>query len=291
VLDSYRSQLDAVDRDRLAFGQAAAGTIAGRFADVVQICERHREIAVDDLMWPKFVFLLSFTSAWVDPDRALALLDEIEERAGPSPMAAYGRATVALTNRRYDDAIEMILTILDVTELNQLETAEAFRRPGGNPLGHVLQALATGLHLVDRNDEATAILAHAVEVGTDLFQHYPTVLAAVIHAAQADHHTARELLALSVATVQHAAIPLGSSDCAIAAAALAYRTGHPHLASDTLAAVRAVRGFRTEASVALYRGYVDLTRLALGDVQRRPDVRPIDEALDHALHALNISPA
>ena len=53
--------------------------------------------------------------------------------------------------------------------------------------------------------------------------------------------------------------------------------------------MRGVRGFRTEASVALYRGYADRVRLALGQPIRAFEATPIDEALDIALDALGVS--
>jgi hypothetical protein len=122
-------------------------------------------------------------------------------------------------------------------------------------------------------------------------KHYPLVLGAAIRASQGDQDRARHLLALSLAAVRRAAIPLGTSDCAIGAAAVAYWSGGLRVASNTLAAVRGVGGFRTEASFALYRGYVDRVKQALDDATRpSTTVPPINEALDGALSALGVSP-
>ncbi len=287
VLRSYDTQLDAVDRDRLAFCQVALGMIAGQFRDVLRICEQQRSIAVDELMWPKFTFLLAFNTAWITPDRSLSLYDELEQRTGATPLVTYGRAVVALTNRRYADAVELILATLGVVDLDELDTSEAFTRPSGDSVAFALQALATALHLCDRNADADAALERAVSVGVELFKHYPTVLAAAIRASQGDHQAARELLAVSVATVRRTPNPLATADCAIGAAALAHWMGRHELASATLAAVKRVGAFRTEASVALYRGYADRVRSALGRPTPAFDTTtPIDEALDNALNAL-----
>ena len=69
VLRSSDSRLDAVGRDRLAFCQVALAMITGQFGDVPRVCEQQRLIAVDELMWTKFTFLLGFNSAWLAPDR------------------------------------------------------------------------------------------------------------------------------------------------------------------------------------------------------------------------------
>ena len=241
VLRSYDTQLDAVDRDRLAFCQVALGMIAGQFRDVLRICEQQRSIAVDELTWPKFTFLLAFNTAWITPDRSLSLYDELEQRTGATPLVTYGRAVVALTNRRYADAVELILATLGVVDLDELDTSEAFTRPSGDSVAFALQALATALHLCDRNADADAALERAVSVGVELFKHYPTVLAAAIRASQGDHQAARELLAVSVATVRRTPNPLATADCAIGAAALAHWMGRHDLASATLAAVKRVR--------------------------------------------------
>jgi hypothetical protein len=71
---------------------------------------------------------------------------------------------------------------------------------------------------------------------------------------------------------------------------VAYWAGEYGLASETLAAVRGVGGFRTEASFALYRGYVDRVRAAFGDAARPTQAaQPIDDALDRALSTLGVS--
>ena len=115
------------------------------------------------------------------------------------------------------------------------------------------------------------------------------MLAAAIRASQGDHQAARELLAVSVATVRRTPNPLATADCAIGAAALAHWMGRHELASATLAAVKRVGGFRTEASVALYRGYADRVRSALGHPTPAFDTTtPIDQALDNALNALAV---
>ena len=226
------------------------------------------------------------------PDRALNLYDELEQRTGTTPLVTYGRAAVALTNRRYTDAVEMILATLGVVDLHELDTSELVTRPRGHSIGFALQALATALHLCDRNADADAALERAVSIGVQLFTHYPTVLAAAIRASQGDHQTARELLTRSVATVQRTPSPLATADCAIGAAALAHWLGRNELASVTLAAVKQVGGFRTEASIAMYRGYADKVRRALGHPTPAPDTTtPIDEALAHALTALTPDPS
>jgi len=200
-------------------------------------------------------------------------------------MVGYGRATVALTTRRYEHAIDSLLRTIGVTEVDDVDTAEVFIR---HPV--ILHDLATALHLCGRDVEAETALEREGNDGFVLFRHYPDILRAVMRAAEGNHTRARQLLASAVADVRRAGVPLGPADCAIGAAALAYWAGEHEVASDTLSAVRHAGGSRTEASFALYRGYADRVKAALGDTRSRPPANePLDEALDRILGRLGVS--
>jgi predicted ATPase len=287
VLRAWEPTLDSHGRDLLAFCEACLAEFAGEFAEASRICERQLTITVDDLMWSKFASVLAANSLWVDPDRALALYDEIERRRGSSLLVTNGRATWALTNRRYEEAVELFLEALGVSNASQLAYAGSVIDEG---TWHVLPFLATALHLCARNDDAEAALDQAGRGGPEPFNHFSITLRAAIQASREDLNGARQLLAASVAAVRRSGLPLGIADCAIGAAAVAYWAGNHRLASETLAAVRGGVGFRTQASFALYRGYVDRVRAALGDAARPTQAaRPIDDALDRALSTLGVS--
>jgi hypothetical protein len=287
VLRAWAPMLDSHGRDLLAFCETCLAEFAGDFAEATRICEHQLTITVDDLMWSKFASVLAANSLWVDPDRALALYDEIERRRGSCLLVTNGRATWALTNRRYEEAVALFLEALGVSNASQLASAGSVIYEG---TGHSLPFLATALHLCARNDDAEAALDQAGQGGPDPFNHFSIMLRAAIQASRADLHGARQLLAASVAAVRRSGLPLATADCAVGAAAVAYWGGDHGLASETLAAVRAGGGFRTQASFALYRGYVDRVREALGNAAR-PWVaaQPIDEALERALGALGVS--
>jgi len=287
VLRAWKPTLDSHGRDLLAFCEACLAEFAGEFAEATRICERQLTTTVDDFMWSKFASVLAANSLWVDPDRALALYDEIERRRGSCLLVTNGRATWALTNRRYDEAVGLFLEALGVSNVSQLASGGSVPNLA---TGYLLPFLATALHLCARNDDAEAALDHAGRGGPDPFNHFSIMLRAAIHASRADLHGARQLLAASVAAAGRSGLPLAIADCAIGAAAVAYWSGDHGLTSETLAAVRAAGGFRTEASFALYRGYLDRVRAALGDSARPAGAaQPIDEALNRALNTLGVS--
>lgn len=287
VLRTWKPTLDSHGRDLLAFCEACLAEFAGDFAEASRICERRLTSTVDDLMWSMFGSVLAANSLWVDPDRALALYDEIERRRGSCLLVTIGRATWALTNRRYEEAVEQFLAALGTSNASPLASSGSVVAEGAR---HVLPFLATALHLCARNDDAEAALDQAGQGGPDPFNHFSIMLRAAVQASRADLHGARQLLAASVAAAWRSGLPLGIADCAIGAAAVAYWAGDYGLASETLAAVRGVGGFRTEASFALYRGYVDRVRAVLGDSARPSGAaQPIDEALNRALNTLGVS--
>jgi predicted ATPase/class 3 adenylate cyclase len=287
VLRAWEPTLDSHGRDLLAFCEACLAEFAGEFAEATRICERQLTTTVDDFMWSKFASVLAANSLWVDPDRALALYDEIERRRGSCLLVTNGRATWALTNRRYDEAVGLFLEALGVSNVSQLASGGSVPNLA---TGYLLPFLATALHLCARNDDAEAALDHAGRGGPDPFNHFSIMLRAAIQASRADLHGARQLLAASVAAAGRSGLPLAIADCAIGAAAVAYWSGDHGLTSETLAAVRAGGGFRTEASFALYRGYLDRVRAALGDSARPAGAaQPIDEALNRALNTLGVS--
>ena len=253
--------------------------MAGNFGLADALAHSLRESTGDDSFWFVTSLLIAHHRSVTEPRIADAILKDLDARFGVAPITRLGHAEVALTERRFQDAVALLLDGIGVSDVS------AIGRGRHDHAFVLLVELACALYLADRSHEALIVSEQFVPAdGAGGFGFFANLFQSITATWQADRTRAVERF--DVALTQLRAWPLGSgaSDCLFVAMLVAELVSGPELAAEIGGALRPYShhwiGF-----FALRRQAGRRLREALGDeayqeAQRRGAARSVDQALD-----------
>lgn len=254
--------------------------VNGDFINAHMTAEDLRERASDERLWYLISLVMAHHLDALDPNGAIALYDEIDSRFGPTPMTTYGRGEAAITQRRYDDAINQILSgfgIGDVSSL-PLSTPES-------PLDTtILSDLTVALDLAGRSDEAHIVIDALAEAMSESQHSYACAVQLLRAVVGSAHTPLGETLALlndAARLERQWPEPVMAYDCVAAGAMTALRIGQPEIAARAFASIHGgpsrsvgTYAWRTAANHQIRRDLDDDTRRALTELGK--DATPRD---------------